>query len=91
MIRFDVVYYGHFKCNLRRIVDYPQLQGYLKDLYQQPGIAETVKIDHIKRHYYMTHDAINPTRIVPLGPILDLTTPHGRERLSSQEPSLTFR
>ncbi len=83
LIRFDVVYYGHFKCNLRRIVDYPNLQGYLKDLYQQPGIAETVNIDHIKRHYYMTHDAINPTRIVPLGPILDLTTPHGREKFSS--------
>ena len=91
LIRFDSVYYGHFKCNLRRIVDYPNLQGYLKDLYQQPGIAETVNIDHIKRHYYMTHDAINPTRIVPIGPILDLTTPHGRERLSSQEPALTSR
>lgn len=83
LIRFDVVYHGHFKCNLRRIVDYPNLQGYLKDLYQQPGIAETVNIDHIKRHYYMTHDAINPTRIVPLGPILDLTTPPDRERLST--------
>jgi putative glutathione S-transferase len=81
LIRFDVVYHGHFKCNLRRIIDYPNLQGYLLDLYQYPGIAETVSIDHIKRHYYMTHEEINPTRIVPLGPIVDLTKPHGRERL----------
>src|ERR1700736_6595246 len=81
LIRFDVVYHGHFKCNLRRIIDYPNLHGYLLDLYQQPGIAETVSIDHIKRHYYMTHEEINPTRIVPLGPIIDLTRPHGRERL----------
>jgi putative glutathione S-transferase len=78
LIRFDAVYHGHFKCNLRRIVDYKNLHGYLKDLYQQPGIAETVNFDHIKRHYYMTHEEINPTRIVPLGPTLDLTTPHGR-------------
>jgi len=79
LIRFDAVYYGHFKCNLRRIIDYLNLQGYLLDLYQQPGIAETVSIDHIKRHYYMTHEEINPTRIVPLGPILDLTRSHGRD------------
>ena len=79
LIRFDVVYHGHFKCNLRRIIDYPNLQGYLLDLYQHPGIAETVSIDHIKRHYYMTHEEINPTRIVPLGPILDLTRSHGRD------------
>jgi len=82
LIRFDVVYHGHFKCNLRRIIDYPNLQGYLLDLYQHPGVAETVSIDHIKRHYYMTHEEINPTRIVPLGPIIDLTKPHGRKRLS---------
>jgi glutathionyl-hydroquinone reductase len=82
LIRFDVVYHGHFKCNLRRIIDYPNLQGYMLDLYQQPGIAKTVSIDHIKRHYYMTHEEINPTRIVPLGPILDLNKPHARERLS---------
>ena len=82
LIRFDAVYHGHFKCNLRRIVDYPHLSGYLKDLYQLPGMAETVDFDHIKRHYYMTHDDINPTRIVPLGPLLDLKSPHGRERLS---------
>jgi putative glutathione S-transferase len=82
VVRFDPVYYSHFKCNLRRILDYPNLQGYLADLYQQPGIAETVNLDHIKRHYYITHDHINPTRIVPIGPELDLTKPHGRERLS---------
>jgi putative glutathione S-transferase len=80
LIRFDAVYHGHFKCNIRRIVDYPHLFGYLKDLYQQPGIAETVNFDHIKRHYYITHDDINPTGIVPLGPDQDLLAPHGRER-----------
>ena len=78
LVRFDAVYYGHFKCNLRRIIDYPNLHGYLLDLYQFPGVAETVNLDHIKRHYYMTHEQINPTRIVPLGPILDLSRPHGR-------------
>jgi putative glutathione S-transferase len=82
LVRFDAIYYGHFKCNLRRIVDYPNLQGYLLDLYQQPGIAETVNLDHIKRHYYATHDEINPTRIVPIGPLLDFTRPHGREKLA---------
>jgi putative glutathione S-transferase len=82
LVRFDVVYYIHFKCSLRRILDYPALQGYLMDLYQQPGIAETVNFDHIKRHYYLTHGAINPTRLVPIGPILELTQPHGREKLS---------
>jgi putative glutathione S-transferase len=81
LIRFDVVYHGHFKCNLRRIIDYPNVQGYLMDLYQQPGIAETVNFDHIKRHYYMTRTEINPTRIVPIGPALDLEKPHNRERL----------
>jgi glutathionyl-hydroquinone reductase len=81
LVRFDAVYHGHFKCNLRRITDYPNLQGYLMDLYQQPGIAETVNFDHIKRHYYMTHTEINPTRIVPIGPTLDLGKPHNRERL----------
>ena len=81
LIRFDAVYYGHFKCNLRRMIDYKNLQGYLMDLYQHPGIAETVNLDHIKRHYYITHTEINPTGIVPLGPALDLTRPHGREKL----------
>jgi glutathionyl-hydroquinone reductase len=83
LVRFDAVYHGHFKCNLRRIVDYPHLAGYLRDLYQTGGIAPTVDFDHIKRHYYMTHDEINPTGIVPIGPLQDLTAPHGRERLSS--------
>ena len=82
LIRFDAVYHGHFKCNLRRIVDYKNLQGYLMDLYQQPWIAQTVNFDHIKRHYYMTHEDINPTRIVPIGPDLGLSAPHGRERFS---------
>lgn len=82
LVRFDAVYHGHFKCNLRRIVDYPHLQRYLKDLYQTDGIADTVNIDHIKRHYYVTHTEINPTQIVPLGPVLDLTSAHGRERLA---------
>jgi putative glutathione S-transferase len=79
LVRFDAVYVGHFKCNLRRIVDYPNLSGYLRDLYQTPPVAETVDFDHIKRHYYMTHGDINPTRVVPAGPVLDLTAPHGRE------------
>jgi putative glutathione S-transferase len=78
LVRFDAVYHGHFKCNLRRIADYPNLQGYLMDLYQRPGITDTVNFDHIKRHYYMTHTEINPTRIVPIGPVIDLTRPHGR-------------
>lgn len=80
LVRFDAVYYLHFKCNLRQIVDYPNLDGYLRDLYQQSGIAETVNLDHIKRHYYMTHEEINPFRIVPIGPELDFNRPHGRER-----------
>ena len=81
LIRFDAVYYGHFKCNLRRIIDYPNLWGYVRDLYQTGGVAETVNFDHIKRHYYYTHDDINPTRIVPIGPLLEVTSPHGREAL----------
>ncbi len=83
LVRFDAVYHGHFKCNVRRILDYPNLFGYLKDLYQTDGIADTVDFDHIKRHYYVTHDDINPTRIVPIGPDQDLRAPHGRARLSS--------
>jgi putative glutathione S-transferase len=78
LIRFDAVYFGHFKCNLRRIVDYPNLSGYVRDLYQYRGIGETVDFDHIKRHYYYTHDDINPTRIVPIGPLQDFTAPHHR-------------
>ncbi|ACL55203.1 glutathione S-transferase family protein [Methylobacterium nodulans] len=78
LVRFDPVYVGHFKCNLRRIADYPNLSGYLRDLYQHPGIARTVNLTHIKRHYYESHSTINPTGIVPLGPILDYDAPHGR-------------
>ncbi len=78
LIRFDAVYVGHFKCNLRRIVDYPALWPYLRELYQVPGVAETVDFDHITRHYYVTHDSINPTGIVPKGPALDLSAPPGR-------------
>jgi glutathionyl-hydroquinone reductase len=83
LVRFDSVYHGHFKCNLRRIVDYPNLWGNLRDLYQQPGVAETVHMDHIKNHYYRSHESINPNRIVPTGPVLDFTWPHGRARLSA--------
>lgn len=78
LVRFDAVYFGHFKCNVRRITDYPNLHRYLLDLFQQPGIAETVNIDHIKRHYYFTHGDINPTRIVPIGPELDFLGMSGR-------------
>lgn len=81
LVRFDAVYVGHFKCNRRRIADYEHLSGYLRDLYQTPGIAETVNFDHIKRHYYVTHRGINPTGIVPRGPELHLDAPHGREAL----------
>jgi putative glutathione S-transferase len=82
LVRFDTVYVGHFKCNLRRIVDYPHVWGYLRDLYQIPGVAETVALDYIKAHYYASHETINPTRIIPVGPIIDFAEPHGRESLS---------
>lgn len=78
LVRFDPVYVGHFKCNIRRIADYPNLWSYLKDLYQHPGIAETVDFYHIKHHYYGSHHTINPTGIVPMGPAMDLESPHGR-------------
>ncbi|HWU62776.1 MAG TPA: glutathione S-transferase family protein [Ensifer sp.] len=78
LVRFDPVYVGHFKCNIRRIADYPNLWGYLKDLYQHPGVADTVDFYHIKQHYYGSHRMINPTGIVPSGPVMDLTSPHGR-------------
>jgi len=83
LVRFDPVYVGHFKCNLRRIADYPNLSGYLRELYQVPGVAETVSFEHIKRHYYESHGQINPTRVVPVGPQLDLTAPHGRGALGA--------
>ncbi|MDX5367057.1 MAG: glutathione S-transferase family protein [Alphaproteobacteria bacterium] len=80
LIRFDAVYHGHFKCNLRRIADYPNLANYMRELYQVPGVAETVNMDHIKQHYYGSHKTINPTGIVPAGPIEDFTAPHDRTR-----------
>ncbi len=83
LVRFDAVYYSHFKCNLRRIVDYPTLSNYLRELYQVPGVAATVNMDHIKRHYYLSHPKINPTGIVPLGPELDFTAPHDRGRFGN--------
>jgi putative glutathione S-transferase len=81
LLRFDPVYHGHFKCNIRKIAEYPNLFGYLRDLYQTDGVADTVDMDHIKRHYYVTHTSINPTQIVPVGPVQDLHAPHGREAL----------
>ena len=78
LVRFDPVYVGHFKCNLRRIADYPNLSNYLRDLYQVPGVAETVNLHHIKHHYYGSHKTINPTGIVPVGPELDFSAPHDR-------------
>ncbi len=78
LIRFDAVYVGHFKCNKKRIADYPNIQGYMKELYQTPGISETTDFYHIKRHYYFSHTGINPTQVVPVGPELDLNSPHGR-------------
>jgi glutathionyl-hydroquinone reductase len=82
LIRFDTVYYSHFKCNLRRVADYPNLWNYLRDLYAVPGVAETVSIDHIKRHYYGSQRQVNPTGIVPIGPVIDFTAPHDRSRFS---------
>jgi glutathionyl-hydroquinone reductase len=82
LVRFDAVYYSHFKCNLRRIVDYPNLGNYLRDLYQVSGLADTVSLDHIKRHYYGSHRNINPTGIVPIGPLIDFTPPHDRGRFA---------
>jgi putative glutathione S-transferase len=81
LIRFDLVYHLHFKCNRARIIDYPNLWGYLRELYQWPGVAETVNFKHIVRHYYYSHDMINPYRIIPINPVLDFQAPHGRERL----------
>lgn len=79
LIRFDAVYYVHFKCNLRRIIDFPNIYGYLRELYQYPGILETVNFHHIKRHYYLSHKHINPMGIVPKGPELNLTATHNRD------------
>ncbi|MEL7368540.1 MAG: glutathione S-transferase family protein [Myxococcota bacterium] len=80
LVRFDPVYVGHFKCNLRRLADYPNLWSYTRQLFQMPGVAETCHFDHIKQHYYGSHESINPTRIVPKGPIIDFSAPHDRDR-----------
>jgi putative glutathione S-transferase len=82
LVRFDPVYHGHFKCNLRRLVDYPNLWNTTLELYQVPGVAETVDMDHIKGHYYRSHESINPTRVVPVGPEIDYAQPHDRARLA---------
>lgn len=81
LVRFDAVYVGHFKCNLRRLVDYPGLWAYTRELYQLPGVAATVNFQHIRRHYYESHRTLNPSGIVPVGPLLDFDQPHGRERV----------
>jgi putative glutathione S-transferase len=81
LVRFDPVYVGHFKCNLRRIADYPAISGYLKELFQVTGVKATTNFDHIKRHYYFSHTMINPTQVVPAGPVMDLDSPHGRDNL----------
>ncbi|MDY7219223.1 glutathione S-transferase family protein [Denitrificimonas sp. JX-1] len=82
LIRFDAVYHGHFKCNLKQIEDYPNLSGYMRELYQWPGVAETVNMQHIKEHYYVSHGTINPTGVVPVGPVLNLNAPHDRAHLT---------
>jgi putative glutathione S-transferase len=84
IVRFDAVYHGHFKCNLRRIVDYPNLSNWLRELYQWPGVAQTVDFNHIKHHYYASHSTINPTGVVPKGPKQDLTAAHDRVRLNGR-------
>ena len=89
LIRFDAVYVGHFKCNKKRIADYPTLSGYLRELYQMPGIADTVNIDYTKAHYYGSHESINPTRIIPVGPALDFNQPHDREQFDAV-PGLVY-
>jgi putative glutathione S-transferase len=87
LVRFDAVYYSHFKCNLRRIADYANLSNYLRELYQWPGVKDTVSFDHIKTHYYASHRMINPTGIVPRGPALDYGAPHDRARLAAVAPA----
>lgn len=83
LVRFDTVYHGHFKCNRRKLIEYPALWAYTRDLYQTPGVAGTVRLDHIARHYHCSHESINPTRIVPIGPVLELDAPHGRQGLAA--------
>ncbi len=89
LVRFDAVYYGHFMCNLRRLVDYPHLWAYTRELYQVPGVAATVDLDQIKEHYYRSHPRINPTGVVPVGPALDFAAPHGREYLGRDQAQKT--
>ena len=86
LVRFDAVYLGHFKCNLRRMVEYPNLWAFTRELYQWPGVRETVSLDHIRRHYHQSHESINPTRLVPIGPELDFNEPHGRDHLRAAPP-----
>ncbi len=81
LVRFDPVYVGHFKCNIRRISDYANLSGYVRDLYQQPDVAKTVNMEHIKSHYYASHETINPSRVIPNGPVIDFAAPHDRAKL----------
>lgn len=88
LVRFDAVYVGHFKCNLRRLVDYPHLWAYAREIYQLPGVAKTVNFDHIKRHYYTSHPSINPTGIIPAGPQVNWLAPHDRQRLPGRTPGL---
>lgn len=84
LIRFDAVYFGHFKCNLRRIIDYPNLSNYVRELYQYPGIAETIDIEYIKRHYYYSHTSVNPSQIIPRGPELNFNAPHNRDQVTGE-------
>jgi putative glutathione S-transferase len=83
LARFDAVYHLHFKCNRRRLIDYPNLWAYARELYQWPGIADTIHFDHIVRHYHYSHESINPHRIIPINPVIDWWEPHGRERLKA--------
>lgn len=81
LVRFDPVYVGHFKCNIRRLIDYPNLWAHTRELYQWPGVAQTLDFDHIRTHYHGSHETVNPYRIIPAGPLIDFNEPHGRERL----------
>ncbi len=85
LVRFDAVYVGHFKCNLKNLREYKALWGYVRDIYQRPGVTDTVFMDHIKTHYYVSHTTINPTGVVPAGPELDFFAPHGRELLNNRK------
>jgi putative glutathione S-transferase len=88
LYRFDAIYYTHFKCNVRRLVDFDHLWEYAKDIYQTPGVADTCNMEHVKAHYYRSHDDINPTGVVPVGPDLDWTDSHTRDELSGDDDSV---